>query len=118
MASRQLLIFFLAATVLGACASVGPVANREGGAPDDPPGTAPANSALDTVGRAYQEYQDLKEAHLEANCDQRRITPELVQGYEKAVKAMDAAGYGYGRNSNFAAVQHPRTAYVECAEDK
>src|SRR2546422_4293521 len=116
MASRQLLILSLAATVLGACASVRPLANREGGAPDDPPGIAPANSALDAVGQAYQEYQDLKEAHLEANCDQRRITPELVQRYQAAIKAMDAAGYGYGRDSNFAAVQHPRTAYVECAE--
>jgi len=118
MAGRQILLLFLAAATLGACTSVGPAAKEEVGAVTDPPGVAPAEPGFDAVGRAYQEYQELKEAHLEANCDQRRITPELVQRYEKAVRAMDVAGYGYGRNSNFAAVQHPRTAYVECAEDK
>ena len=117
MSGSQILILFLA-TVLGACASVGPVANREVGTAEDPPSIAATNPGLDAVGRAYKEYQEVKEVHLEANCDQRRITPELVERYEAAVKAMDAAGYGYGRNSNFAAVQHPRTAYVECAEDK
>jgi hypothetical protein len=118
MKSRQVLGLLLAATALGACASAGPLARHEATTAEDSPADAPGAPGLDQVAQKYQEYQESKEMNLEGNCDRRRITSELVRRYEAAVKAMDAAGYGYGRNSNFAAVQHPRTAYVECAEDK
>jgi hypothetical protein len=118
MKSRQVVGLLLTATTLGACASAGRLAHREVTTAQDPPAGDPGAPGLDQVAQTYREYQESKEANLEGNCDQRRITSELVRRYEAAVKAMDAAGYGYGRNSNFAAVQHPRTAYVECAEDK
>jgi hypothetical protein len=118
MKSRQVIGLLLTAMTLGACASARWPANGEVTTAQDRPAADQGGPGLAAVGRAYQEYQAGKEWNLESNCDQRRITPELLRRYEAAVKAMDEADYGYGRHSNFAAVQHPRTAYTECAEDK
>jgi hypothetical protein len=45
---------------------------------------------------------------------QTGITPELVNRYDDAVRAMNAAGQGGGRNSNFAGVRPPERAYGDC----
>jgi hypothetical protein len=42
------------------------------------------------------------------------ITPEVVRLHDEAVRAMNAAGQGGGRNSNFAGVRPPERAYGDC----
>lgn len=42
------------------------------------------------------------------------VTPDIEQLYEDARQAVDAAGYGGGRNNNFWGVKPPDRAYNEC----
>jgi hypothetical protein len=44
------------------------------------------------------------------------VTPELIQLYEATVKAVDAAGYGAGRGSNFWGPRDPELAWLNCFE--
>ncbi len=45
---------------------------------------------------------------------QTGVTPQLVQLYREAVRAMDASNYGGARDSNFAGVRPPDFAYSDC----
>lgn len=47
---------------------------------------------------------------------QTGITPEIVQRYEEAAKAVEAARYGGGRDNNFWGVKTPEKAYIECLQ--
>ncbi|MBI2160303.1 MAG: hypothetical protein HYU25_08005 [Candidatus Rokubacteria bacterium] len=42
------------------------------------------------------------------------VTPDIVKLYEDARQAVDAAGYGGGRDNNFWGVKPPDRAYNEC----
>ncbi len=42
------------------------------------------------------------------------VTPDIVTLYEDAREAVEAAGYGGGRNNNFWGVKPPDRAYNEC----
>ncbi len=68
-------------------------------------GTSSA-SALEEEVQAYQRA-------LSQVC-QRSVTPELVRLYEIAVKGMDRARAGYGRDSNFWGLRAPELAYNDC----
>jgi hypothetical protein len=52
---------------------------------------------------------------LEKVCE-TGVTPELIQLYEATVKAVDAAGYGAGRGSNFWGPRDPELAWLNCFE--
>jgi hypothetical protein len=42
------------------------------------------------------------------------VTPDIEKLYEDARQAVDAAGYGGGRDNNFWGVKPPDRAYNEC----
>ena len=42
------------------------------------------------------------------------VTPDVVTLYEDARRAVDAAGYGSGRDNNFWGVKTPEQAHNEC----
>jgi hypothetical protein len=42
------------------------------------------------------------------------VTPEIESLFEAAVKALDAAGYGAGRESNFGGILDPETILARC----
>lgn len=44
------------------------------------------------------------------------VTPELERLHAAAVKALDAAGYGGGRGSNFGGMRTPEQAYLDCVQ--
>ena len=67
---------------------------------------------LERVAELYRLY-----TYWKSHCDEAFVTPEVTRLYDAAVQEMDEAGYGYGRNSNFAGVKPPRAAWVECAEN-
>jgi len=67
---------------------------------------------LERVAELYRLY-----TYWKSHCDEAFVTPEVTRLYDAAVQEMDEAGYGYGRNSNFAGVKPPRSAWVECAEN-
>lgn len=101
-------LVFLTVATAGACASLSfpaavDAADRE----------APAPPRLERVAELYRLYLYWKGGH----CDEAFVTPEVTRLYDAAVEEMDAAAYGYGRNSNFAGVKPPRAAWVECAEN-
>ncbi len=76
------------------------------------PAAKPGEPQLDRVTDLYRLYGRWK-----SHCDRAFVTPEVTRQYEEAVRQMDEAAYGYGRNSNFAGVKPPRAAWVECAEN-
>jgi len=45
---------------------------------------------------------------------QTGITPELVKRYEAAVRAVEQARYGGGRDGNFFGVSSPESLYNRC----
>ena len=55
--------------------------------------------------RYYQALQDI--------C-RTGVTPDLVQLYEEARQAVEAAGYGGGRDNNFWGVKPPDRAHNDC----
>jgi hypothetical protein len=69
--------------------------------------TSPDASAQDAVA-AYQRA-------LTEVC-RRNVTPELVQLYQEAVKAMETSRNGYGQGSNFYGVRDPYLAYNDCLQ--
>jgi len=100
-------LVLLIVALAGACASLSlpaPVGAAEKQALPPP--------RLERVAELYRLY-----VYWKSHCDEAFVTPEVTRLYDAAVQEMDAAGYGYGRNSNFAGVKPPRAAWVECAEN-
>jgi hypothetical protein len=103
----MVVLVLLTVAIAGACASLTlpvPVDAAEKQAPSSP--------RLERVAELYRLY-----VHWKEHCDEAFVTPEVTRLYDAAVQEMDEAGYGYGRNSNFAGVKPPRAAWVECAEN-
>jgi len=46
----------------------------------------------------------------------RHVTPELVQLYQEAVRAMEASRSGYGQGPNFYGARDPYLAYNDCLQ--
>jgi hypothetical protein len=65
----------------------------------------PVAAAQDAV-MAYQRAI----AHV---CE-KKVTPEMVRLYQEALKEMEAARAGYGRDSNFFGLRDPERAYLDC----
>ena len=42
------------------------------------------------------------------------VTSEIARAYEAAASAVDRAGYGGGRGSNFFGVKSPEQAWLDC----
>ena len=106
--SKVVVLVLRTVAIAGACASLSfpaPVdaADRQ----------APAPPRLERVAELYRLYLYWKGGH----CDEAFVTAEVTRLYDAAVQEMDEAGYGYGRDSNFAGVKPPRAAWVECAEN-
>lgn len=76
------------------------------------PGSQVGVAVAQTDGDVPVEAQRYLKA-LERVCDDR-VTPELVRLHQEAVKALDAAKYGGGRNSNFWGVRTPEHAWQDC----
>jgi len=89
------------------------LADREVTTAQDPPAGDPGAPGLDQVAQKYPGVSGGEGGEPEGNCD-RRGSRRSRRRYE-AAGSMDAAGYGYGRNSNS---RRPASAdsYVECAE--
>jgi len=103
----MVILVLLTVAIAGACASLSFPAPVDAAEKQDqsPP-------RLERVAELYRLYADWK-----SHCDEAFVTPDVIRLYDAAVKEMDEAGYGYGRNSNFAGVKPPRSAWVECAEN-
>ncbi|MBI4591478.1 MAG: hypothetical protein HY725_21855 [Candidatus Rokubacteria bacterium] len=69
--------------------------------------------AAATPAVAFQSELATYQEALSKVC-QTGVTPELVRLYQETVRAMDAAGSGSGRNSNFGSVRPPDFAYLDC----
>jgi hypothetical protein len=74
--------------------------------------------ALLAVGSLDASAQDPVAAYQRALTEvcRRQVTPELVQLYQEAVKAMEASRNGYGQGSNFYGVRDPYLAYNDCLQ--
>jgi hypothetical protein len=60
---------------------------------------------------ALQAYQ----AAVDRIC-QTGVTPEMERLYAELVRALEAAGYGAGRGSNFGGPRTPEQAFLECVQ--
>jgi hypothetical protein len=74
--------------------------------------------ALLAVISPHASAQDAVAAYQRALTEvcRRNVTPELVQLYQEAVKAMETSRNGYGQGSNFYGVRDPYLAYNDCLQ--
>jgi hypothetical protein len=73
-------------------------------------------AAADTLGFQLEPFQPALQRYYKAIEDICRtgVTPDLVRLYDDARQAVEAAGYGGGRDNNFWGVKPPDRAYNEC----
>ena len=103
----MIVLVLLTVAIAGASASLSFPAPVDAAEKQDP-----SPPRLERVAELYRLYADWK-----SHCDGAFVTPDVTRLYDAAVREMEEAGYGYGRNSNFASVKPPRAAWVECAEN-
>jgi hypothetical protein len=63
------------------------------------------------VQEAVQAYQRAVALVCEKN-----VTPEMVRLYQAALKEMETARYGQGRDSNFFGLRTPERAHSDCLQ--
>lgn len=73
-------------------------------------------AAGDALALQKESFQPALQRYFKAieNICRTGVTPDIARLYEDARQAVDAAGYGSGRDNNFWGVKPPDRAYNEC----